>query len=369
MTTDPTGELAALRVEFQSFVAREGKDYSPLYERLSAIAADEPDVLRLLLPAPPEFRRYTLFFASLHSVLAENPDDPLAAWFPTVSGRPPRADDPAEAFTAFCRRHAGAIAERVAVNRTQTNEVGRSAALLLGLARAAARAGDAPLGLIELGCSAGLNLGADRFGYAYENGPVLEAPDSDVVIRSRLEGDWTGLLPAARPAVAWRAGLDAAPIDVTDDRAVGWLAACVFGDHAERAVRLRAAVAAARKDPPRLLRRTLPDGVAELLAEVPDGVYPCLMNSWVLSYVDPGAVARVLEAVREYSRLRPVSWVTLEPSGSVPGFGVPIPAGAQPPTLLGVSHFAGGERTDEFLAVTHPHGAWIRRRSPDHDPA
>ena len=62
---------------------------------------------------------------------------------------------------------------------TQTNEVGRCAALLPALTQLAVDApgaphgGGRPLGLVEVGASAGLNLLVDRYGYEYEPGHHL----------------------------------------------------------------------------------------------------------------------------------------------------------------------------------------------------
>ncbi|MEO3786709.1 DUF2332 domain-containing protein [Actinocorallia sp. B10E7] len=353
LTDQPS--FSAVRAEFRSFRAREGAGYSPLYERLADIASEEPAALEALLAAPEPFRRYTLFFAAVHSLLSERPDEPLAAWFPTLTGRPVPREDPAEAFVGFCVRRRDELTTRIAARRTQTNEVGRAAALLPGLAAVGA---DRPLGLVELGASAGLNLGLDRFSYVYEGGPEIAGPGG-VRVRSELRGDWDGLIPAEPPRIGGRVGLDAEPVDVADDAAVAWLAACVFGDHPERAARLRAAVELAREEPPALLRATLPDGFAELLDLVPEDQAPCAMSSWVMPYLSRTAVLALLDVLSAHSLRRPVSWVALEPAGSLPGIGVPVPCGAQPPTLLAVLRFDKGVRRDELIAVCHPHATWM----------
>ena len=73
--------------------------------------------------------------------------------------------------------HRRAAARRT--RSTQTNEVGRCAALLPALTQLAVDApgaphgGGRPLGLVEVGASAGLNLLVDRYGYEYEPGHHL----------------------------------------------------------------------------------------------------------------------------------------------------------------------------------------------------
>jgi hypothetical protein len=53
------------------------------------------------------------------------------------------------------------ISQILATRHTQTNEPGRAAVLAVGLAAAADLAGG-PIGLLDAGCSAGLNLLAAR---------------------------------------------------------------------------------------------------------------------------------------------------------------------------------------------------------------
>ena len=50
-------------------------------------------------------------------------------------------------------------------------------------------------------------------------------------------------VPAALPEVVWRAGLDLAPIDVTDEESVAWLESLVWPGERDRIGPLRAAVA------------------------------------------------------------------------------------------------------------------------------
>jgi hypothetical protein len=99
----------------------------------------------------------------------------------------------------------------------QTNEVGRSAALIAGWLEIAARTRQ-PLSLFELGSSAGLNLIADR--YAYRFGGVQWTPvDESGVSHGHLSGptltcEWTGRSPAVHAPlhVRSRRGCDRHPL-------------------------------------------------------------------------------------------------------------------------------------------------------------
>jgi hypothetical protein len=117
----------------------------------------------------------------------------------------------------------------------QTNEVRRSGALL---AAASWLAGHFPLPFVlsELGASAGLNLGFDR--YTLDAGGTLIGAEHSPV---RLAPDWQGAPHVARPIrVEDRAGVDLNPLDPADRTARLRLLAYLWPDQPDR-LRLTAA--------------------------------------------------------------------------------------------------------------------------------
>jgi len=58
--------------------------YSPLYERLSALIAEDQQLLSILDDAPVHQRQPTLFFAAIHDLVLAHPNEGLARWYPTV---------------------------------------------------------------------------------------------------------------------------------------------------------------------------------------------------------------------------------------------------------------------------------------------
>ncbi len=184
-------------------------------------------------------------------------------------GQTPRSFAP---FKRFVLDHADDVFDVIAHRRTQTNEPGRCATLLpaFGLARQ-------PLALIEVGAAGGLCLQPDRYGYDYRDGVIRGHTSSPVVIRCVLPGRRPTLPPAVE--VAWRAGVDQVPVDVTDDDQVRWLQACVWPDQPDRLARLRAAVNLARTDPPRIIEGDLVDTLPSLASSAPDDACLCVFHS------------------------------------------------------------------------------------------
>jgi hypothetical protein len=79
-----------------------------------------------------------------------------------------------------------AIAER---RRVRPGETGHGTVLYPAIAEAAHRVGANAIGLIDVGCSAGLNLTVDRAAIAYSNGQSLGDPSSAVQMSCSIVGD------------------------------------------------------------------------------------------------------------------------------------------------------------------------------------
>ena len=99
-------------------------------------------------------------------------------------------------------------------------------------------------------------------------------------------------VPRAHPAVVWRAGLDLNPLDVRDDDDMAWLETLVWPDQPTALARLRAAIAVARADPPRIVAGDLLSSLPALAAEAPPDATLVVFHTAVLAYVaDPEARA------------------------------------------------------------------------------
>ena len=154
------------------------------------------------------------------------------------------------------------------------------------------------------------------------------------------------LPPLALPRIASRALASTwPPIDVCDEAAVRWLLACVWPDEADRCARVRAAIALAREDPPRVVRgdalALLPKlvggdggsgatsaggtgGTGDAAAESSGGEHPVVWHSWVLAYWSAAAAASARHGDRRLGARRDLTWLYLEQPVETPG--LPTPA-------------------------------------------
>jgi hypothetical protein len=242
------------------------------------------------------------------------------------------------------------LLEIIETRATQTNEVGRCAVLVPILRRAI---GDRPIALIEIGCSAGLNLLLDRYGYDYGEGHRLGT--GQPVLSSAIPADW---IPDAFPSIPWRLGIDREPVDVMDDDAVKWLRACVYADQTERVRRLALAVETARRDPPDIVAGNVLDVLEDVVARAPAEAHLVLLHTWVVAYLTRDERAAFFELVDRIGAQRNLTWLSAE------GQSVVAPLGLEraPTTVVGQVTYTDRHRDITVLGTCHPHGAWFRPR-------
>ena len=306
---------AAIAERYREFAA-ETRGASPLYEEFATRVAEDPDLLALLATLPEEKQQPNLLLAAARFVAGLAGD--YAGFRRSVLGR---RDE---------------VLATMRARRTQTNEPGRCAALYPLLASL-----PQPLALLEVGASAGLCLLPDRYRYEYGGHPA-GAPDSPLVLRTRVEG------PQKRPGpvtVAWRAGIDLNPLDVTDPDDVRWLETLVWPGEHDRRERLHAAVAIARREPPRIVRGDLNERFDEVVAEAPRDATLVVFHTAVLWYLtEPDRAAFI-------ARVRAVDghWLAQEAPGVLPGLPADRTLQAYLVTL-----------DERPVAYSAPHGGWLR---------
>jgi hypothetical protein len=277
----------------------------------------------------------------LHRLVLDGRAPALRRWYPSTGGNWD-AESAWPEILLTAANHTDAL--RAALGQPpQTNEVGRSAALIGGLLRIN-RGFGFPVRLFEIGSSAGLNLRADHYRYHYAGGqwgPV----DSPVTI-----GDaWHGQLPPdGAVRIVERHGYDIAPIDVTGTDGEMTALSYVWPDQSARLDRLRGAIAVARNVPVRLVRQTAADAVAGLT--LADGALTVLWHSITWQYLsdeERAATRDGIKALGEQADARsPFAHLTLEPARDGPGTPIKF--------LVRARSWPGGEL--ETLGECHPHG-------------
>jgi hypothetical protein len=332
--------------------------YAPLYSELAGVVAGDEDLLSLVLEAPPHAHDPNMLLAAVHYLVLGGLDHPVARAF--CDDPPPGPAGPA--FKDLCLTRRRDLLSIMSTRRIQTNECGRSAVLALGLSEAANRLGE-PIGLVDAGASAGLNLLLDRYLLDFGRFGHLGPEDSNVRVTCDVRSPRLDL-PNRLPAIRARLGLDRSPIDLTDPDGTRWLLACVWPGTG-RLARTAAAIRLAARHPAAVHRGDMVSGLPAALAEVGEGPV-AVVTSWSYSYLPESDRVRLRDILRDEGSRRPIAWVSCEGAGVVEDFQRPglTAVDTELPSVLGLVLFDRGSSTAEPLALVAAHGQWIEWVAP-----
>ncbi len=356
------------------FAKQEAAGESPLYEHLATTASADDDVAGLLTAAEPDQARATLFFAAAHRLVIAEPTSQLAYYYPSVGGDRGVDERTWPTFREFVLARAEKMRELIATRVTQTNEVRRAALLYPALVAIGKQAG-APLGLLEVGTSAGLLLGVDRYGYRYSlpGGEQVNAGPAKaaLVLTSQLGlADGVTKKPALprKLAVGAKVGLDIHPVDLADEEELAWLEACVWADQVDRIRLLNTAAGVQAGGRPELVTGDAVDDLAAAAERVPADQPLVVFDSHTLPYLEPERRTAFIDVVAALAATRPLWWLSLETYES--GLSALLPdradlaSGERISGTLAVTRWEDGKAHVNVLARTEPHGqrlTWLAR--------
>ena len=342
------GVVRDIRTVAEAFRTARGFDSSPLYSHLLAVVANDETLLELAALTRHGQQPTFALFGAVHYLLLSGAPDPLAEYYPSVAGDRARPvdEDSGPAFTRFCEAYATPIASHLSTRLVQTNHVQRALVMRLGLALLR-RASPAPVCVVEVGCSAGLNLRADR--YAFSVGGATFG-DRTSPVRIRVEVPEAALLPDLNqlPRILDAVGVDLDPPDLTrnDDRM--WLRALIWPENSHQAAQLQTALEFVATDPPRVLRGNAIEIGPDVAATLPPGAPRLVVHTAARIHVPAEQRPAFDAAVAAFGAGGPMLHLALEddqrsaPSGR-PGVGL-------------TATDATGSRT---IAVADGHLVWL----------
>ena len=322
-----------------------------LYSRLAEGIGGDKELREFASHVRKGQPRANIILGGVHFLLLRGAQHPLRRFYATCGGTVRAEDqDPFADFRDFVMAHKDALAPMIASRVTNTNEVGRSALLHPAFRALAAEAG-APLHLVEIGPSAGLNLIWDRYGVRYlKDGAAAAAiaPDAKLVLDCELHG---ARLPPTGPAprAASRVGLELNPVDLANADDKDWLRALIWPDDVARLARLDKAIALFGEGRPEIRAGDALALLPDALAEIPADETACVTHTIAL-YQFSAEMREALEAILAVAGVRrPVYRLAFEYDGS--------------DYALSLIRYADGQRGERLLALAHPHGRWIDWRA------
>ena len=322
---------------------------SPLYEHLSLAIADDPDpeIRQLAANTREEQPAPMALLAAVQYILFQTPDHRLAAFYPSVDGPTQPVDGTTyPTFKQFCQTHESEIRELVSTRRVQTNTVRRSACLLPAFEYISRAVDQAPLGLVEIGSSAGLNLLWDQYGYQYDDRAVGDG-SSPVQIDCEPRGKIEPPLPDEMPPIGSLRGVDLHPLDVTDAEDRRWLDALIWPEHEKRRANVRHAAEIAAERPPTIREGDVLEVLGDVVDRIPADQPVCLYNTYVLYQLSDSQRADLYDLVSELGARRDIYWLSCEWTMDI----------ASP--VITLYRYEDGVHSGELLARFHGHGEWL----------
>ena len=326
---DAAATVAAEVAErFGRFAREEAPGRSELYAEWAAGVVSDGEVTAILSRIPAMHRQPPLVFAVTRLLGA--PEQSYRDW------------------AEWVRQHAEDVVAVCTARSLQTNEPLRCAVLLPALS-----AIEGPVALLEVGASAGLCLYPDRYSYRYLGGPDLDPRDgrSAVILDSELRG---GGPPLRMPDVAWRAGIDLAPLDAADAEDRRFLVSLAWPGEAGRAARIEAALDIAAADPPLLVRGDATERaeLRALAALAPSGATLVITTPGVLPHIPREGRDRLIANIADIDAV----WVSIDPPDLRLEGVAPIDPAASGGFVL--------RRDGRAIAAVDPLGAFVEWRDP-----
>ena len=177
----PVARARTLAQAYRHFGEVDAAETSPLYQRIAVALSESEEALHAIEAAPARRRHPTLILAALHDLALAGRAPALAAAYAAADG-----DAAARAAIDTLLRMTDSVVSIAARRQVRTLAAGRCAVLYPAIAEVARRVGANAVGLIDVGCSAGVNLHVDRVGITYSNGPSLGDPSSPVQLSSSI---------------------------------------------------------------------------------------------------------------------------------------------------------------------------------------
>lgn len=318
-------------------------DASPLYTRLAQGIVEDRKLSRLAAHSQPSQPPPNMLFAAVQYLLAQDKDAPLRDFYAQFCEQPRSVEDAFPLFRAYCLDNSDRLIPIIATRRTQTNAIGRSQFLTLAFQEAS---NGKPMSIIEVGCSAGLNLNWSRFGYDFGDWGRVGDEESPVQLMTAWRGEKRPIYRAELPTVTGRVGIDVNPLDVRNENDVRWLDALIWPEHHARREQLRNAIIVAKQHPPTLQRGDLFDLLPTAVRIATPATQLIIFGSFVLYQLAVEQRKAFHLLLDEIAREREICWISAEWLG-----------GASPQLTL--ARWKNGVRETKLLANVEAHGRWI----------
>jgi hypothetical protein len=281
---------------------------SPLFSALVKASAEDTDLVELATATRPGQPAGILLPIVAHYLLLKSPDPGLSRYFASVTPTPEPAEEAFPAFRSFCLERREEVADLLARHTVNTTFVERSSSILATLTHVS-RLTREPLNLVEICCSAGLNLLFDQYHYDFGPAGQTGEPRSAVQLTCKVIGKTSPPINDI-PQVASRVGVDLVKVNPEDPRERLWMQATLFPEWKVEREHLDAALSVRATHPLNILEGDALEVLPTLLPEIPGTL--CLLYTHCMGQWSDRAKAELDHILREASRERDIHRVGID---------------------------------------------------------
>jgi hypothetical protein len=339
---------------------------SPLFSALARSCASDEDIMELGMGARPGQPIALIILLSAQYLLLKSTESKLASYFPSMTTEPRPVDEAFLAFREFCLDRRAQLMQLVETRTVNSTMVERSSCILPALLHVSDIVAE-PLTLVEICCSAGLNLLFDEYHYDYGSNRRVGEEGSPVQLSCKIIG--SGRPPIDRiPGVAERVGVDLVKVDASDPSERLWMEAMLCPEWTMEREHLKAALSVRAG---RNFRTVIGDALEvlpPLLEELPGCV--CVLSSYCMGQWSAESKARLDDRLRSASRHRDIHRVGLDTPDNEPpewfrgrlakltSAGVPLLQKGFP-SRIDHTWYSKGQAESRLLGEADGFGAWI----------
>lgn len=296
--------LAKLSQQFRTFAKNECENSSPLYEHLAIKIADDDELLNIATFIPQGQPVPNLLLAGVQYLLSSSEDE-LVHFYPSLTTTPKALNEVYPVFKAFVLSHSDELKTLFQEKLVQRNEIRRCSYLYPMMTEIYERH-KKPLAFIEIGASAGLQLGMDQYNYCYNQQLHINNSNSDFVLSSENRGQ---PLPASitnTPVVCKRVGIDLNPIDIHNEEELRWLEALIWPEHQQRRLLLHQALPILKELDLQLVKGDAIKLIKDISKEINQDAMLVVYHTHVANQIPLELRLELLEQLKEISMERPL---------------------------------------------------------------
>jgi hypothetical protein len=345
---------------------------SPLFAALSRSCAQDDDICELGSAARPGQPIALFILLTAQYLVFRAPDSELAGYFPSMTDTPKPPEEAFPVFREFCLDRREAMRRLLATRTVNANLVER-ASFILPVSQYVATLTHEPLTLIEMCCSAGLNLLFDEYHYDYGASGQVGAEDSPVRLSCKVISK--ARPPIDRiPRVKHRVGIDLVRVDCSDPDGRMWMEAMLAPEWRVERARLKKALTVRADRNVRIVQGDMLSALPPLLEELPGALM--LLHTFCNGQWFAAAQGELDEILRRAAQNRDIHRIGVEtPDGEPPrvvrarlaavsAAGISIRQKNLPGRIEHTLYSRGAAAETELLGYADGMGSWIDWHAP-----